>query len=69
MCMSKPQRVLSCSGQEAVVDFEGQKRKVKTPVPLKEGEWVLCSAGQVAKRISAKHAEEMLKEWRELNDF
>jgi hydrogenase assembly chaperone HypC/HupF len=69
MCMSKPQKVLSCSGQEAVVDFEGHARKVKTPVPLKKGEWVLCSAGLVAKRIPADQAKEMLKEWSELNDF
>ncbi len=69
MCMSKPQKVLSCSGQEAVVDFEGQARKVKTPVSLKKGEWVLCQAGFVAKRIPAEQAHEMLREWRELNDF
>lgn len=69
MCMSKPQRVLSYRDGEALVDFEGKKRTVKSPVPLRRGDYVLCQAGLVAKRISRSDAMEMLKEWRELNDF
>jgi hydrogenase assembly chaperone HypC/HupF len=69
MCISKPQRVLSYSDGEALVDFEGTERKVKSPTPLRPGEWVLCQAGFVAKRITEPEAREMLNEWRELNDF
>ena len=52
-----------------MVDSDGEQKKVKSPVLLKPGEWVLCQAGFVAKRISEAQALEMLHEWRELNDF
>ncbi len=67
--MSKPQQVVSFSGGKALVESEGETREVRSPIPLEKGEWVLCQAGFVAKRIPGSKALEMLKEWRELNDF
>lgn len=69
MCISKPQKVLSYEHGEALVDFEGTEKKVRSPTPLKRGEWVLCQAGFVAKKITEEQAKEMLKEWRDLNAF
>lgn len=69
MCISKPQRVLSCEGKKAVVEFIGKRKTMGTPVSLKKGDYVLCQAGLVVKRIPESDAKRMLKEWRELNDF
>jgi hydrogenase assembly chaperone HypC/HupF len=69
MCISKPQRVLSFSKGKALVDFDGESMEVNSPISLKTGEWVLCQAGFVAKRITSKQAKEMLDEWKELNSF
>ena len=64
MCISKPQMVISYGKGKAVVDFEGTKKTVSSPVDWKPGDWVLCQAGLVAKKITKKQAQEMLKEWR-----
>ena len=69
MCMSKPQRVLSFSDGKALLDFQGKQRNVSSPFPLKEGDYVLCQAGLVVKRIPETDAMKMLREWEELNDF
>jgi hydrogenase assembly chaperone HypC/HupF len=69
MCISKPQKVLSCRDGRVLVEFEGEKKTMHSPIPLRKGEYVLCQAGFVAKKISKSDANEMLKEWRDLNDF
>jgi len=69
MCISKPQRVLSFKDGKALVEFEGVKKRMKSPFPLKKGEFVLCQAGFVVKKIPEKIAKDMLKEWKELNEW
>jgi hydrogenase assembly chaperone HypC/HupF len=69
MCISKPQKVLSFEKGEALVEFMGRRRKVRSPFPLAKGDYILCQTGLVVKKISKSNAKEMLKEWSELNDF
>ncbi|MFC2143907.1 HypC/HybG/HupF family hydrogenase formation chaperone [Candidatus Aenigmatarchaeota archaeon] len=69
MCVSKPQRVLSYEDGKAMVEFGGEKKQMKTPVPLKRGEYVICQAGFVVRKISEEKARDMLKDWKELNKW
>jgi hydrogenase maturation factor len=69
MCMSKPQRVLSYENGKALVESQGKEKKMASPFPLKKGDYVLCQAGLVVKRIPEADARKMLKEWEELNGF
>jgi hydrogenase assembly chaperone HypC/HupF len=71
MCISKPQRVLDYSDGVATVDFMGRQRKVSSPkgMELKKGDWVICQSSVVAQKIPEKQAKEMLKEWKQLNEW
>jgi len=69
MCLSKPQKVIGFSEGFATVEFLGHKKKVKSFMPLKPGEYVISQANVVIQKIPAKQAKEMLKEWRELNEW
>ena len=69
MCVSKPQRVLNYENGKVTVEFEGEKKRMKSPVPLKRGEYVICQAGFVVRKISEKKAKDMLKDWKELNKW
>ena len=67
MCISMPQRVLSYENGKADVEFMGKVNTVRSPFPLMKGEYVLCQAGLVSRRIPEGDAREMLKEWSEMN--
>ncbi len=69
MCISYPQRVLTYEDGYALVEFRGRKKRVRSPSPLSRGDYVLCQAGFVVKKIPGSTAREMLKEWSEFNDF
>ncbi|MCK4497338.1 MAG: HypC/HybG/HupF family hydrogenase formation chaperone [Candidatus Aenigmarchaeota archaeon] len=69
MCISRPQKVLSFEKGKALVEFGGIKKTVKSPFPLKKGEFVLCQQGFVVKRIPEKTARDMLKDWKEMNEW
>jgi hydrogenase assembly chaperone HypC/HupF len=69
MCISFPQRVLSYEDGQALVDSGGRKQRVRSPIPLTEGDYVLCQAGLVVRKIPESEAREMLREWSELNEF
>ena len=69
MCMSKPQRVLSYSDGKAMVEFEGSTKTMRSPFPLRSGEYVLCQTGIVVKRVPESDAKDMLREWGEMNAF
>lgn len=69
MCISKPQKVLSYQDGKATVEFEDEKKQMKSPFTLKKGEYVLCQAGFVVRKISEKTAKDMLKDWREMNTW
>ena len=69
MCLSKPQRVLDFSEGHATVEFLGEKKKVRSFMQLEPGEYVISQAGVVVQKIPREQAEEMLKEWKELNKW
>jgi len=69
MCMACPQKVVAYDEGEALVELNGKQRRVKTPFPLAKGEFVLCQAGFVVKKVSPDQADEMLKDFKELNDW
>jgi hydrogenase assembly chaperone HypC/HupF len=69
MCISCPQRVLAYEDGQALVEFQGRKQRVRSPLPLSRGDYVLCQAGFVVRKIPEGEAREMLKEWSEFNGF
>lgn len=69
MCISKPQRVLRFKDGKATVEFGGERKTMKSPFPLKEGDYVLCQQGFVVRKIPGKVAREMLKEWEGMNNW
>ncbi len=61
MCLAVPGRVLSLEGKEALVDFQGTRKSVKTDIlKPRKGEWVLVYSGQVMETIPEKRAREIL---------
>lgn len=61
MCLAIPGRVLSLENEEALVDFQGVKKSVKTDIlKPQKGEWVLVYSGQVMETIPEKRAREIL---------
>ena len=69
MCLSKPQIVLEYSDGYAMVEFLGRKKKVRSFIGLKKGEYVISQANVVIQKIPKKQAEEMLVEWDKLNNW
>ena len=69
MCLSKPQRVMDFRDGFATVEFLGEKKKVKSPIELAKGDYIVSQAGMVVQKIPRKAALEMLAEWRKLNDW
>ena len=69
MCLSRPYRVVAFDGNKAEVEFNNRRKKVKSPFPLKKGDYVLCQVGFVVQKISRSRARGMLKEWKELDGW
>ncbi len=61
MCIAIPGRVLGLENKEALVDFQGAKKSVKTDIlKPQKGDWVLVYSGQVMETIPEKRAMEIL---------
>lgn len=61
VCIAIPGKVLSLENEEALVDFQGVKKSVKTDIlKPQKGTWVLVYSGQVMETISEKRAREIL---------
>lgn len=69
MCLSKPQKVIGVNGEEVLVEFGDSKRVVKSPLPVKKGDYVLCQSNIIVQKVPAHKAREILKEWEELNKW
>jgi len=69
MCLSKPQKVLDFSNGFATVEFLGRKKRVKSFMNLTPGEYIMSQASVVVQKIPKQQAEEMLVEWKELNQW
>ena len=64
MCLSKPYKIVKIDGNQAMIEFKGNKKIVNTAKQkLKSGDYVLCQSGFVVQKISRDKAEEIMKEW------
>ena len=69
MCLAAPAKVLSVSGNEAVVDYNGVRTTTRLDTlteSLKPGDYVLIHTGFAIRRLSAEDGEETLKLFDEL---
>jgi hydrogenase expression/formation protein HypC len=69
MCLAAPARVLSISGQVAVVDYDGVRANARLETlgePLSPGDYVLVHAGFAIQRLSREDGEETLRLFDEL---
>ena len=64
MCLSKPYKIVKIDGNQAMIEFKGNRKIVNTAKQkLKPGDYVLCQSGFVVQKISRAKAEEIMKEW------
>lgn len=64
MCLAAPARVLSVSGQTAVVDYDGVQTNARLETlaePVAPGDYVLVHAGFAIQRLSPEDGEETLR--------
>ncbi len=69
MCLAAPARVLSVSGQTAIVDYDGVRTSARLETldePLAPGDFVLVHAGFAIQRLSPEDGEETLRLFDEL---
>ena len=69
MCLAAPARVVSVSGQTAVVDYDGVRTNARLETlgePVAPGDFVLVHAGFAIQRLSPEDAEETLRLFDEL---
>ena len=69
MCLSKPQLVVEYSDGFATVEFLGNRKRVKSFMPLQKGDYVLSQANVVIQKLEHDKAIEMLEEWKKLNNW
>ena len=69
MCLAIPGKILELKGKEAVVDFGGVRRTVRTDmVEAKVGEYVIVHAGYAIEVMSEEDAKETLRILAEMLD-
>ncbi|MHA1728682.1 MAG: HypC/HybG/HupF family hydrogenase formation chaperone [Promethearchaeota archaeon] len=68
MCLAIPGKVLELNGSNALVDFDGVKRKVVIGLcnGVKIGTYVIVHAGYAIETINEKEARETVELWREI---
>jgi hydrogenase expression/formation protein HypC len=68
MCLAIPAKIVTCEGEEAVVDLHGSKVRIaRTLVPeATVGDWVLVHAGFAITRLEPQEAEETFAVLRQL---
>ena len=70
MCLAVPLKLIEISGNDAVGDAMGVRRKIRVdfiPEP-KIGDYVIVHAGFAIERLSEQQAMEDLESWEELNE-
>jgi len=60
MCLAIPRKVLEVNGKEAIVDCDGEKKKVMSLLDLELGNYVIINSGIVVEKISKEEAENAL---------
>ncbi|WGI17275.1 HypC/HybG/HupF family hydrogenase formation chaperone [Methanonatronarchaeum sp. AMET-Sl] len=70
MCIAVPGKVVEIDGNEAMVEFEGVKRKIRIDFldDVEIGDYVLNHVGQAIQVLPEEEAEERLKIFREYLD-
>lgn len=60
MCLAVPGKVLECSGDQAVVDLQGNRLRISTALTpgARRGDWLLIHAGFAITRIDERDAME-----------
>lgn len=68
MCLAIPGKVLEITGDSALVDFDGVKRRVVIGLckDVKIGDYVIVHAGYAIEIVDKKEAEKSIEVWREL---
>lgn len=62
MCLTIPRKILSTKNQIALVDFEGQNKKVNSPlIKIKKGDYVIVQNNMIIQKMSPKQAQKILK--------
>ena len=71
MCMAIPARVISLTGERAVIQTDAHSIKVARVLfpELDVGDWVLVNAGQIVSRLTPEEAEATRELLRELQTF
>lgn len=60
MCLALPHQVLEIGKNFVIVDFYGKKKKVKSLIKIKKGDFVLIQNNSIIKKINKKMAKEIL---------
>ncbi|MBD3387924.1 MAG: HypC/HybG/HupF family hydrogenase formation chaperone [Candidatus Altiarchaeales archaeon] len=63
MCLAFPVRVLGVDGREAMVDSQGERRKVNISMlsSVEKGDYILAHGDLAIQKLEKKDAEETLK--------
>jgi len=61
MCLAIPGKVVEIDGDDVIVDYVTEKRKVKTLLDVKEGDYVIVSNGIIAEKVLKEEAENFLE--------
>ena len=64
MCLAIPGKVKKILGQEALVEYGKEERRVLvSEKSIATGDWVLVQMGMVVEKLTTKDAQERLKVW------
>ncbi len=70
MCVAAPGRVIKIEGNNAVIDYSGNKVSAnKGIIDVNVGDWVLVHAGLVIQILPEDEAENMAKLFEELGEL
>ncbi|RZN60961.1 HypC/HybG/HupF family hydrogenase formation chaperone [Methanonatronarchaeum sp. AMET6-2] len=70
MCIAVPGKVVEIDGNEALVEFEGVKRKIRIDFldEVEVGDYVLNHVGQAIQKLPEEEAKERIKLFKEYLD-
>jgi hydrogenase expression/formation protein HypC len=67
MCLAVPGKIVSVSGQNALIDFGGVQREANVSlIEPKVGDYVVVHAGFAIQVVDEEEAKETIKLWEEL---
>ena len=70
MCVALPGKVVEVNGDDAIIDFNGNKVKARAGlVDIIPGEYVLVHAGCILQKVSMEEAESLNELMQEVKAF